>query len=149
MPRSSRCARIARARACAFLRVGARAQFVEDDQRAVIGLFQDAHDVGQVAAEGAERLLDGLLVADVGPDGFEAGQLGAALGRDVQARLRHERQQPDGFERDGFAAGVWAGDDQRADTPGSRSMVMGTTVAGSSRGWRAFNKLIDFRRLRF
>ncbi len=75
----------------AFLRVGARAELIEDHQRAGIGLLQDADDVGDMPAEGGQRLLDGLLIADIGVDRVEAGQLGAALSRDVQAALRHER----------------------------------------------------------
>ena len=38
----------------------------------------------------------------------------ARLGRNVQAGLRHQRQQPAGLERDGLAAGVRAGDDEHA-----------------------------------
>ena len=41
--------------------------------------------------------------------------LRAAGGRNQQARLRHERQQAGGLERDGLATGVRAGDDQDAD----------------------------------
>ena len=37
----------------------------------------------------------------------------AVVGRDMQAALGHERQQADGLERDGLAAGVGAGDDER------------------------------------
>jgi hypothetical protein len=77
--------------------------------------FKDAHDIGQMPAEGAERLFNGLLIADISPDCLEAGQLGAALRRDVQPRLRHQHQQPDRLQADGLAAGVRAGDDQRAD----------------------------------
>ena len=80
---------------------------------AVVRLLEDADDVGDVPRKGAERLLDGLLVADVGVDVVEQRQLRAGLDRDVQPRLRHGRHQPDGLERDGLAAGVGAGDDQR------------------------------------
>ena len=104
-----------RARQCrAFLRVGARAKFIEDDQRALIDLFQDADDVGDVTAERAERLLDGLLIADIGIDRVEARQLRAALGGDVQSALRHEGQQANRFERNRFAARVRTGDDNGA-----------------------------------
>ena len=98
----------------ALLRIGARAQLVEDDQRAGIRFFQDADDVGDVTAEGAERLLDGLLVADVGVDRLEEAEFRAAFGGDVQAALRHQHDQADGFQRDGFAARVRSGDDDRA-----------------------------------
>ena len=38
----------------AFLWIGASAQFVQDDQRVAVCFFQDAHDVGEVPAEGTE-----------------------------------------------------------------------------------------------
>ena len=40
-----------------------------------------------------ERLLDALLVADVGEDAAEDGQRAAVVGGDVQPGLRHQRQQ--------------------------------------------------------
>ena len=73
----------------------------------------DEVDVGDVGGEGGEILLDGLRVADVGEDGVEDGQLGA-VGRDGDSGLRHEGEQADGFQGDGFAAGVGAGDDELA-----------------------------------
>ena len=80
-----------------------------------------------MAAERAERLLDGLLVADVGIDGMEERQLRAALGRDVQPALGHERQQTDRFQGDGLAARVRPGDD---DGPRSRP---GIDIDGNNR----------------
>src|SRR5512134_3596376 len=68
------------ARQCrTLLWVSARTQLVEDDERALVDLFEDADDVRDVTAERAKRLLDGLLVADVGIDRVEARQLRAAL----------------------------------------------------------------------
>ena len=61
--------------------------------------------------EGAQALLDALLVADVGIDPLEDAEPAALVGGDQQARLRHEREQADGLERDRLAAGVGAGDD--------------------------------------
>ncbi len=90
----------------AFLRIGARAQLVEQHQALRVGLLQDVDDVGHVAGEGAEALLDALLVADVGVDAFEDTQLAALVNREHHARLRHERQQADGLERDCLAARV-------------------------------------------
>ena len=72
---------------------------------------RDEIDVGDVRGEGREILLDGLIVADVGEDGVEDGKLGA-VGGDGHAGLRHQGEQADGFEGDGFAAGVGAGDDR-------------------------------------
>ena len=56
----------------AFLRVSTCAKFIKDHERAMINLFQDANDVRDVTAERAERLLDGLLIADIGIDRVEA-----------------------------------------------------------------------------
>lgn len=98
----------------ALLRIGARAEFVEDDERTMVNVFEDANDVGDVTAERAERLLDGLLVADVGKDAVKKWNLRAALRGDVQSALRHEGEQADRFERNRFAARVWSRDDDRA-----------------------------------
>ena len=81
----------------ALLRIGARAELIKDDQRTMINLPEDANDVRDVAAERAERLLDGLLIADIRIDCLEAWQFRATLGGDVQPTLRHQRQQTDGF----------------------------------------------------
>ena len=62
-----------------------------------------------VGGEGAETLLDTLLVADVGKDLAVDGDAGIRRGRDVHAALDHECQEADGFEGHGFAAGVGAG----------------------------------------
>ncbi len=66
-----------------------------------------------MGGEGGEILLDGLIVADVGEHGVEDGELGS-VGRDGDSGLRHEGEEADGFQGDGFAAGVGAGDDQLA-----------------------------------
>src|SRR5512143_1029315 len=67
-----------------------------------------------MAAEGTERLLDGLLVTDIGIDGIEAGQLGATLGRDMESALGQENEQADGLQRDSLASRIGTSDDERA-----------------------------------
>ena len=52
-------------------RVGAGAQFVEQHQALCVGLLEDGGDPRYVRAEGAERLFQALLVADVGQDVVE------------------------------------------------------------------------------
>ena len=56
---------------CALLRVGARPQFVQQHQRAAVGVRQNVDDVGDMPRKGGKRLLDGLLVADVGENLLE------------------------------------------------------------------------------
>ena len=53
------------------------------------------------------------MVADVGQHLIEQRKLGFERGN-RQPGVGHQREQADGFERDGFAAGVGAADQQRA-----------------------------------
>ena len=97
----------------AFFGIGGRAEFVEQDQRLRSGGAGDEIDVGDVRGECREILLDRLVVADVGEDGVEDGKLGAVRGH-RHSRLRHQREQADGLQRDGLAAGIGSGDDELA-----------------------------------
>src|SRR5687768_8205310 len=81
----------------ALLRISPRAQFNENHKRAMINLFQDANDVHDVTTERAERLLDGLLIADIGINRLEVWKFRATLCGDMQSTLRHERKQTDCF----------------------------------------------------
>ena len=63
-------------------------------------------------AEGRDRLLDALLVADIGIDPIEHGQGAPLVGRNVKSRLVHERQETRGLHGHRLAAGVWPGDNQ-------------------------------------
>ena len=69
----------------AFRRVCARSQLVEKHEGAGSGPFQQVDDVSHVAAEGGERLLDALLVADVGEHFFEDRQAAVRIDRYRQA----------------------------------------------------------------
>ncbi len=99
---------------CTLLRISARAKFIEDDQRMGIDLLENADDVRDVTAKRAERLFNGLLIANIGVDRMEAGQLRTALHGDVESALRHEHKQTDRFERNCFPAGVGTCDDDGA-----------------------------------
>ena len=92
-------------------RVGSGTQFVIEHQGPIIALLHHIHNGSHVAGEGGQALGNGLLVADVRQNGIKGGKLTAIPGRDVEAALRHQGQQSDGFQGDGFAAGVGAGDD--------------------------------------
>ena len=94
-------------------RVGAGAELVKQHQRAVAAGVQNPDDVRHVRRERGQALLDALLIADVRHDLVEHGQTAAVRGGDVQAALRHHGEQAHGLERDGLAAGVGAGDDER------------------------------------
>ncbi|MPM54776.1 hypothetical protein SDC9_101556 [bioreactor metagenome] len=66
-----------------FLGVGTSAQLIEQNQRFGAGVAQNAHDVGNVAGEGGKRLLDGLLIANIGKDVLKEADLRSRLGGDV------------------------------------------------------------------
>ena len=97
----------------AFGRVRSRPELVEEDERPGPGRLDDPGDGAEMTRERRERLGDRLLVADVGEDVAQDRQAAARLGRHVEAGLVHERQQPEGPQRDGLAAGVRARDDER------------------------------------
>ena len=96
----------------ALHRVGARAQFVKEQQAVLVRLMQDFHGVGHVRREGGQALLNALLVAHVRQHPVKDPQPASVVCGDLQPALGHQRQQPDGFQRHGLAAGVGAGDDQ-------------------------------------
>ena len=99
-------------------RVGAGAEFVQQDEGLRAGGLDDPHDVGHVRGEGGERLLDRLLIADVGEDVVEDGDARAGLGGHGQSSLGHQAEQSDGLERDRLAAGVGSGDQDAAGVGG-------------------------------
>ena len=92
-------------------RVGARSQLVQEHQRAIVDPLQNVDDVAHMRRKGRERLLDALLVADVGADVLKHGQPRALCHGKVQSALGHQGHEADRLERDGLAAGVGPGDD--------------------------------------
>ena len=63
---------------------------------------------------GGEVVLETLLVADVDEDVVEDTGAGVFAGGDGKSALEHVLEQADGFETDGLAAGVGAGDEEQA-----------------------------------
>ena len=92
--------------------VGAGAQLVKQQERGVVALVQNAHDVRHMCRKGGEVLLNGLFIPDVRQNVAEDGQIAAVGCRNVQAALVHGCKQTDGLERHRLTAGVRAGDDQ-------------------------------------
>src|SRR5260370_42473400 len=93
----------------AFFGIGCRTEFVEQDERVRSRCPRDEIDVRNMRRKRREILLDRLIVADVGENGVENRHVGA-IGEDGNSRLRHQSEQAEGFESDGFAAGVGSGD---------------------------------------
>ena len=95
--------------------IGAAADLVEENQGGRCEGPIHRRDVGHVRRERAQARGDRLLVADVGEDGPEDRHPRPGGRRDVEARLRHERQEPRGLQRDRLAARVRTGDHERLD----------------------------------
>ena len=113
-------------------RVRARTELVEQHERPRPGGIDDPDDRAHVARERRQRLGDRLLVADVGEDVAEHRQPRAGRGRQVQAGLVHQREQPERAQRHGLAAGVRAGDDEGREAV-TESDVDGHDVPGQTR----------------
>ena len=100
---------------CSLGRIGAGAQFIEQDQAFVVGGSQDVGNAGDVRAEGAERLFQTLFIANVGEDVREHRHAAAFAGRDVHSALGHQTEQTGRFQCDRFAAGVRSSDDEQIE----------------------------------
>ena len=94
----------------ALLGVGARSQFVQQDQGSIGRGGDDGGNIGHVGREGRQRLAYRLLVPDVRVDAVEDGQRRAFFGGQGQSELVHEGEKADGLQRHRLAAGVRTGD---------------------------------------
>ena len=97
----------------AFFGIGGGAKLVEQNQRLLAGQPGEPVEIGDVRGKSGERGFDGLRIADVGQERCEDRKAGR-LGGNGQSSLGHHGQQSRGLERDGFAAGVGAADDELA-----------------------------------
>ena len=91
--------------------LGAAADLVDEDQRAIVGGVDDLRQPPQVRRERGRVLCDRLFVADVGADALERPDRRRRRGH-VHAARGHRHRETDELERDGLAAHVRAGDDQ-------------------------------------
>ena len=92
--------------------VGARPQLVKEDQRLVVRLPENAHNVHHVGGKCGQTLGDGLLVAHVGQHPAEHLYPAVVGDGDMQAALGHEGEQADGLDGHRLSAGIGAGDYQ-------------------------------------
>ena len=88
----------------------ARAQLIVEDQSSAVALGHHVYDGAHMAGEGGQALGNGLLVADVRQNGVKGRERASVPRGHMEAALGHERQQTDGFQGHGLAAGVGAGD---------------------------------------
>ena len=94
----------------AVVGIGARAQLVEQHERAGVHALENLAELLDEGGERREVLRHALLVTDDGEALREDGQPRPVARGDVAARLRHEHEQAQGLERHRLAARVGAGD---------------------------------------
>src|SRR5438128_2672946 len=97
----------------AFVRIGSRAELVQEHERALVGRFEDLARLLDERRERGEVLGDGLVIPDDREDVVEHGQARALVGGHVAADLGHERLNRERLERDRLAPGVRPGDDEQ------------------------------------
>lgn len=96
-------------------RIGAAAEFVEQDERGPRRARQAGADAHEMRRKGREVLLDLLLVADVGHDAVVERHLAALGARQGQAHAHHQGRQARALQRQGLAARVRAGDHEQVE----------------------------------
>ena len=96
----------------ADLGFGAATEFVDEEEAARGAVFHHRLHVEEVGGVGRKVVLETLLVADVDEDVVEDAGAGVFSGGDGKSALEHVLEQSDGFETDGLAAGVGAGDEE-------------------------------------
>ena len=86
--------------------VRAGAEFVQQYERFGSRRAENLDDIAHVRAECGHGLFDALLVAHIGIHAVESRQNAAIVRRYLQARLVHQREQPDRLHRYRLAARV-------------------------------------------
>ena len=97
--------------------IGSGSQLVEEAEGVRVRVLQDGNDAGHVGGEGAQALLDALLVPDIRKNLPEHGKPGPVLGRDMKAGLSHQAEQSRGFQGNRFSARIRPGDDEKVIIP--------------------------------
>ena len=93
--------------------VCARSELVYEHKTAVARLTHDIYNIRHMRRESRERLLYRLFVADVREDFAEHGKSASVARRNHKSAHRHEREKTDSLYRDGLAARVRTGYNER------------------------------------
>ena len=116
----------------AFFRSRARAQFIHQHERARRGGFEHGAHVEHVRGKRGEIGGDGLFVADIHQHAIDKRKARRLRGHG-NAGLRGKHGETHRFERDGFAAGVRAADDEHGLRFLPSASVIGTTLRPCAR----------------
>ena len=98
----------------ANLRLGAATHLIDEDERLLASLGQEQFHILQVAAVGAQVVLDALLVTDVDENIAEQSHVGIVTQRGQQAALHHVLHHTHRLEAHRLAAGIGPRNDQDA-----------------------------------
>ena len=86
--------------------VGTGAEFVDQEQGAVVARAQELRHLLQPVGVGGQVIFDGLVVADVGEDVFEQTHRARRMHRHQQPALEHELEQADRLQGDALSSGI-------------------------------------------
>ena len=81
----------------AFDGVGTCPQFVKENEGSVRHAFHNGNDAHHMRGEGGKRLLNTLLVSDIGKDIVKHADNGVGTGGNMKSCLRHQGKQANGF----------------------------------------------------
>src|SRR5208283_3535180 len=101
-----------RAQRCAFTRICARPEFIQEHQRALLCQSKNLGNSKHMGREATQVLFQTLLVADIGEDRTEARELAPFRCGYRQTRLRHKTQKSHGLQNHGLAARIRSAQDQ-------------------------------------
>ena len=93
--------------------IGSGAQFVKKHKRPGVCILQDGDDIAHMGRKGTETLLNTLFIADICEYIVKNSQFAAVSRGNMQACLSHQSKQTYSFQRNGLAAGIGTGYDQK------------------------------------
>ena len=102
----------------AFFGIGARSEFVEQDEASRTRSPRDLPDDAHVARKRGEGLIYGLLVAYVRVYRIENGKGRLRRGRHAETELIHQGEKADGLEGDRLSSRIGSRDDECPRVPG-------------------------------
>ena len=74
----------------ALCRVGTGAELIEQDEGIAVCFVEEGNHIRHVGGEGTQRMLDALLITDIGVNLVENGKGGSVECRNVKSGLAHQ-----------------------------------------------------------
>ena len=128
-----------------FLRIGSRSELVQQHERTIGRSFENALEPHEIGGESRKMLEETLIIADQDVQRVDDRNHRAVESRHGQSAHGHGHDQPRGFQRDRFSAGVGTTDDEcrllraQFDVDGDNTLTLGLLSKDfGSRGGQSF-----------